>query len=90
MVELQRDQTTDTPNCEYSKTPRYNLLYGDVRVRPSKKTVGEVSPNVQRSLLFRFKVSAEVSKVKYNPAVSKTRITQDTQQRVYDPTPAFQ
>ena len=47
------------------------MLYVDVRVRPSKKKVGGVSPNVQISLLFSLKVSAEVSKVKYNPGVQK-------------------
>jgi len=52
--------------------------------------VGGVSPNVQESLLFSLKVSAEVSKVSCNPSVRKTRTTQVTVHGVYDPTPAFQ
>ena len=49
-----------------------------------RKKVGGVSTNVQRSLLFSLKVSAGVSKVKYNPGDRKTRKPQATQQRVYD------
>ena len=69
MFELFGAQTSNTPDCQRRKAPRDKLLYLDVRVRPPKREVSGVSPNVQEKSLFSLKVSAEVSRVKYNLGV---------------------